>query len=463
MKVACPKCGANVEYISDIEKCYCEYCGSLITMNELQNEDKNQIENNNQTNQKHLNNNEINIREKNIEYEDYTCTSCGAKLITAESMLITDCIYCGSKQFVKGKFKDGFMPDKIIPFKIKREECINIYNEYIKNGNEIPSNKVNKLKITEIKGVYVPFYVYKFENLVEAQGKFKVRDMMHFVSYQEKILFMKIRQGIQMEVPQCASSKMRAKVLNKLEKYDLSGAEKFHPAYLMNFFAEVPDKNKDKETEVAELRCMQEANNFIRRSGYKLIEGSFEGDISELGYELVMLPIWFLTCECEGKLYQLIMNGQTGKFISLIDLRKLPKHKDTVITSITGILFVMWVLYLFISFGAFLFFGDGIRNFIRVFWIILTIIAVKSTIKSYNKEKKEKERIEKNLKTNPDEVIPYSWNCNLLDRKVYLESRYTNEEEYRKKRKYIVEKDIKYIVSRNGKNARQIYLYKDNA
>lgn len=449
MKIACPKCGANTQYIPEENKCYCEYCGSLISPEELRKEDNKKLQN-------------VNINE-NIEYNDYTCSSCGAKLISAESMVITDCIYCGSKQFIKEKFKSGFMPDKIIPFKIKKEECIKIYKEYIQNTPEIPFNKIQKLKIQEIKGVYVPFYKYKYENVVDIQGKFEIKDLQYYGGQERKYNYMNLKQGIEMEIPQCASSKMKSRILNKLEKYDFTNSEKFHPAYLMGFFAEVPDKDKEKETENAEIRCMQETNNFIRRSGYRLVNGSFEGDVKKLDYELIMLPIWFLTCECDGKTYKFIMNGQTGKFISLIKINKGRTPKDDLIMRFIGLALVSWLIYLGLSSIASFVFGDAVKAFVGVFSIILCIAGVPFLIKLYNKEKQEQENAEKFWDNNPDALVPYSWNCNILDRKIYLENKFSNEEEYKQKCKYNVEKGIKYIISREGQAARQINLFKDNA
>ena len=43
------------------------------------------------------------IQKNNVNYDEYTCSTCGAKLITDETTTITDCLYCGSRQILKAK------------------------------------------------------------------------------------------------------------------------------------------------------------------------------------------------------------------------------------------------------------------------------------------------------------------------------------------------------------------------
>lgn len=76
MKIACTRCGANVVYIPSTGMCHCSHCQSDIPLEEF--EDK----------------------PYQISYHECTCSSCGARLIVDADTVITDCVYCGSREFV---------------------------------------------------------------------------------------------------------------------------------------------------------------------------------------------------------------------------------------------------------------------------------------------------------------------------------------------------------------------------
>ena len=150
MKTACPRCGANVSFMPGTQKLYCEYCHSKIEVNEFE---KKEV-----------------LQESQSNYEQYTCSTCGAKLITDETTVITDCVYCGSRQIMKEKFKEEFNPKEIIPFKIDRNEFISIYTKHMKKRLLAPSDFLKKERLMETKGVYVPYDLFVHDVDVIAKG-----------------------------------------------------------------------------------------------------------------------------------------------------------------------------------------------------------------------------------------------------------------------------------------------------
>ena len=179
MKLECKTCGANLKYVPSAQKAYCEHCGNYFDVREI----------------------EYNPEEYD-DFEEYTCSSCGATLLTTGKTEIVQCLYCGGKEFVDTRCDRGYDLYGIIPFKIDEEEFRNrlekYLDEYVATQN---LNFANTLRSSEVLGCYLP---YSFLNM--------------FFAKQYPI-------------------KLNA-VLEKILPYNFSELKKFHPIYLDSFVAE---------------------------------------------------------------------------------------------------------------------------------------------------------------------------------------------------------------------------------
>lgn len=214
MELKCPKCGANdVKFEPENHCCYCEYCGSKMDIESFEKQ------------------NETVIKQV-IEYDEYTCRSCGANLITDENTVMTFCIYCGSQQILKEKMQGNFMPKGIIPFKVPKDEFIKIYESYIKNKSYREEFR-NEIKILELKGVYIPAYIYDIEVDVYDRGKFvyTTNDTKEEKPYE-------IRFQSEVVSVQDASSYYDDELIAAIEPYNLGEIVEYKPGYLSGFLAD---------------------------------------------------------------------------------------------------------------------------------------------------------------------------------------------------------------------------------
>ncbi|MDO4876760.1 MAG: DNA helicase PriA, partial [Oscillospiraceae bacterium] len=64
----------------------------------------------------------------------YTCSHCGAEVITSDTESSTFCVYCGNPAIVFSRVSREYRPDGIIPFKITKQQAIeNIRTKFLKN------------------------------------------------------------------------------------------------------------------------------------------------------------------------------------------------------------------------------------------------------------------------------------------------------------------------------------------
>jgi len=129
--IKCPNCTAELNYDVKQSKVTCEYCGSTFDPKTAKIEVK-------KAEEKEIKKEEIKTKtetkeeekkqEKDVvgtyEGKSYSCSQCGATLLTFDETAITFCSYCGSQAMIEEKMIKRNNPKYIIPFKKTKEECI---------------------------------------------------------------------------------------------------------------------------------------------------------------------------------------------------------------------------------------------------------------------------------------------------------------------------------------------------
>ena len=99
----------------------------------------------------------------------YCCPSCGAELLCDATTAATSCPYCGNPSVLPGQFSGILKPDFVLPFKLSKEDAIKALKKHYLKKPLLPSTFSKANHLEEIKGVYVPFWMYDGEVSGSAQ------------------------------------------------------------------------------------------------------------------------------------------------------------------------------------------------------------------------------------------------------------------------------------------------------
>ena len=93
----------------------------------------------------------------------YLCPSCAAEIICDDTTLATSCPYCGNPTVVPGQFSGLLKPDYVVPFKLEKKAALEALTKYYKGKKFLPNSFTAGNHVEEIKGIYVPFWLYDGE------------------------------------------------------------------------------------------------------------------------------------------------------------------------------------------------------------------------------------------------------------------------------------------------------------
>lgn len=351
----CPSCGAPLRYDAQSGKMICDYCGSSYPKEDIEKiyKDETEEERADDTvwNTAALSDN---WGEGSEQLKMYVCPSCGAELITDESTAATSCPYCGNNAIIPGKLSGVMKPDYIIPFKTTKEDAIHALKEHYRGKVLLPKAFKTENHIQEIKGIYVPFWMYSGEaeadcvyhttrSITTTEGDYRVTRTHHYhVKRKGSLAFSK--------VPVDASQKMPDELMDSIEPFDYGELKGFSLMYLPGFMADKYDEGAEDCAGRADERCRNSAVSSMRATvlGYQTVVPIREkvylkrGDVA-----YALLPVWMLTTQWKGKTYLFAMNGETGKMIG-----DLPIHIPKAIAIAVVLYVVLFLIVYFIMGGS---------------------------------------------------------------------------------------------------------------
>ena len=114
--IKCPHCGGEMNFKVDTQKVTCPYCKSEFEPAKIDSKVKTSKKKDNPL---------------SATGKSYTCSQCGATLMTFDDTAITFCSYCGSQAMLDDVVVEKLSPDLVIPFAKTKEECIAEYKNVL--------------------------------------------------------------------------------------------------------------------------------------------------------------------------------------------------------------------------------------------------------------------------------------------------------------------------------------------
>ena len=320
----CPACTGPLHFVGASGNLECDYCGSSFSVEEIDGPFDEKLEKAaEQFDDKQKTANKENAWEdENDELCTYSCPACGAELICDITTAATSCPYCGNPTVVPGMFKGGLKPDYIIPFKLDKNAAKEALTKFYKGKKLLPKEFSDKNHIEEIKGVYVPFWL--FDGETSADISYLATRVHSHVHGDERITtteHYKVRRAgsaIFKKVPVDASTKMPDAHMDSIEPFDYSALTEFSTAYLSGYFADRYDVSEADSVERAKSRVANTIESMVNRTAVGYVTCMPQGKTVRVKPEkasYVLLPVWMLSTRWNGNNYLFAMNGQTGKLI----------------------------------------------------------------------------------------------------------------------------------------------------
>ena len=353
----CPCCDGAIAFDAESQKMKCPFCGNEFEMETLASYDS-ELQNDSESNMQWETNAGSEWQEGEADgLRTYQCKSCGGEIVGDDTLAASKCPYCGNQVVMMGQFSGALKPDFVIPFKLDKKAAKEALLNHYKGKRFLPKVFRDQNHIEEIKGVYVPFWLFDAD--ADANIRYKATRIRHWsdsrYEYTETSFYNVTRQGSLgfEKVPVDGSTKMDDALMESIEPFDFSQAVDFQTAYLAGYVADKYDVDAETSIERANERIKKSTEDAFASTvdGYTTVTPVMSSINLENGTsKYALFPVWLLNTDWNGQKYTFAMNGQTGKLVGDLPLDKGAYKRwlfglTGVISAVClGISYLLWLI-----------------------------------------------------------------------------------------------------------------------
>lgn len=340
----CPNCGGVMDFDPKTGGLLCPYCGHTQEIAAKTDEPKEAAELSFDTAENTENCN------WGAEKKTVICKACGAESVYDALEISAVCPFCGSNQVMEAADQNTIAPGGVVPFQYSDKQAADLFQKWIKKKFFCPKLAKESAKAKHFKGIYLPYWTfdaqtdstyraeYGIERTVKENGEEKTVTDWYRCSGHHKEFFD--------DELVCATTNQNRSMLAGIEPFNTAENKAYKPEYVAGFAAERYAIGFKEGWEIAK----KSIDSKLRRSIDDKIRDEHDADdtrniqinstFSNLTYKYLLLPVWLSSYKYKDKIYNFMVNGQTGKVSG-----KTPISIPKVIITVLGCIAVIALIY----------------------------------------------------------------------------------------------------------------------
>ncbi|MGN0495502.1 MAG: hypothetical protein ACI4GW_04685 [Lachnospiraceae bacterium] len=286
-----------------------------------------------------------------VETKTVLCKSCGAESIYDALQTSAVCPFCGSNQVMDQNETDTIAPGGVVPFSISDKQASEMFHNWIKKKFFCPKLAKDSAKPDKFKGIYLPYWTFDTQTFSTYTGEYGIdkqrrdRDGNTHTETEWHQTSGKYNEFIDDELV-LATNKQDKNMLRGIEPFDTANNKTYKPEYIAGFVAErysigLKDAWKTAETSIRN-KLKNHVSDKIRKEhrADRTRNVRLNTTFTNKTYKYLLLPIWVSNFKYNDKVYQFMVNGQTGKISG-----KTPISVPKVVITVLAVIVLIVLLY----------------------------------------------------------------------------------------------------------------------
>jgi hypothetical protein len=351
-KYPCPACGAQAEWNPGKQKLVCPFCGT-----EAPYEIKPSGEIVELDLVRALREIPDDLRGWQTERRTVQCRSCKAVSVFEPDRVGQRCQFCGSPELVDyEEIKAPIRPQSLLPFKITESAVREQIRRWYASKWLAPGSLKSRALVDTVRGVYIPYwtfdaqvvcpwqadaghYYYTTESYRDNQGRSQTRQVRH-VRWEPAS---GVVQHFFDDEPVPGTHGISHALLAQIEPFMTNELVPYDRSYLAGFVVE--------HYQVVLLDAARESEEAMTEKVRELCAAEIPGDtyrdlvihptFSNRTFKHILVPVWLLTYTYGPKVYQVLVNGSTGRMAG-----QYPKSAWKVALLVIGIILLVLLVLL---------------------------------------------------------------------------------------------------------------------
>ena len=259
------------------------------------------------------------------EKKSVLCKSCGAESVYDALQVSGECPYCGSNQVMEAAGKKTLAPGGVCVFKIDAKNAGANFKSWISKKWFCPSEAKNKAKPEAFRGIYLPYWTFDADTYSKYNGQYGHYKTRKVKDRTERYTEWHSTSGVYQEfiddelVGGIDPNRQDMMIFSLAEPFNTADNLVYKPEYVAGFVAErysvgLKDAWEKAKGFIAGKLRRNIADKIVRenRADTSQVQ-SVATTYSNIKYKYLLLPVWVSAFKYKNKVYQFVVNGQTGK------------------------------------------------------------------------------------------------------------------------------------------------------
>jgi len=326
----CTACGAKIEFDPASRSLKCPYCGHATVIASPE-ESAEVVERDFEEyldKVEHMDGAPIAGHESQVR-----CSGCGAMVLLDAKVVTEKCPFCGTHLENDPESAAGMIaPESLVPFKHDFRHARSVFETWIGGLWFAPTELKQAANLGQLNGIYVPYWTYDAMTHTPYTGQ-RGDDYQVTESYTAKDAngndVVRTRtvthtrwSSVSGEVEHffddvliCGTKSVPEHLIGSLAPWDLDKLEPFSPDFLSGF--------KTERYGIGLKEGFRDAKKVMEPEIVRLIRRDIGGDHQRIAdkrtqylgvtFKHLLLPVWVANYRYHDKLYQILVNGRTGK------------------------------------------------------------------------------------------------------------------------------------------------------
>lgn len=342
----CPNCGGVMDFDPATGGLSCPYCGHTEVIVKKPEQPESAEE---------LNFSEAEQTENcqwGVETKTVLCQACGAESVYDALEISAVCPFCGSNQVMEASDQRTMAPGGVVPFQVTDEKASDLFKGWIKKKWFCPKLAKESAKAKHFKGVYLPYWTFDARTTSDYTADYGKDRRVKRGDQTEVVTDWFKTKGVYSEDFDdelvCATTNQNQSMLQDIEPYNTAENKSYKPEYIAGFVAERYAIGLKEGWKMAKTSIRFKLSNAITRK----IEQEKNADrvrnlqittkYRGVTYKYLLLPVWLSSYQYKDKVYQFMVNGQTGKVAGKTPI-SIPKVIITVLAIVAALALLMWM------------------------------------------------------------------------------------------------------------------------
>lgn len=343
----CPDCGGVMDFDPTTGGLLCPYCGhqEKIQANEQTPETAEELD---FSQADKIENCDWGAQKKTV-----ICEACGAESIYDSLQISAVCPFCGSNQVMEAADRSTMAPGGVVPFKVSDKQASDLFKNWIKHKWFCPKLAKESAKAKHFQGVYLPYWTFDSQTRTEYKGDYGKDRTVHRDGKDEVKTDWYPTSGVYEESIDdelvVATTNHNQAMLHGIEPYNTADNKAYKPEYVAGFVAEryalgIKDAwQMAKESIKQKLRGSIEKVIKQKHNAQHVRNLNMQTTYMNITYKYLLLPVWISSYKYKDKIYQFMVNGQTGKVSGRTPISAI-KVAITVAAAIAIIALICWMM-----------------------------------------------------------------------------------------------------------------------